>query len=44
MRKPFDEAKMCQAAYAYEQSTTWHTQHPNLEHAERRTYVIHVYT
>lgn len=27
---PFDEATICQVAYAYEQSTPWHTQHPNL--------------
>jgi aspartyl-tRNA(Asn)/glutamyl-tRNA(Gln) amidotransferase subunit A len=28
--KPFDEATVFQAAYAYEQSTAWHTQHPAL--------------
>ena len=28
--KPFDEATVFQAAYAYEQSTPWHTQHPAL--------------
>jgi aspartyl-tRNA(Asn)/glutamyl-tRNA(Gln) amidotransferase subunit A len=28
--KPFDEATVFQAAYAYEQSTPWHKQHPAL--------------
>ncbi len=28
--KPFDEATICQVAFAYEQATTWHTQHPKL--------------
>jgi len=28
--KPFDEGKVFQASYAYEQSTPWHTQHPAL--------------
>ena len=28
--KPFDEATVFQAAYAYEQSTPWHEQHPDL--------------
>ena len=28
--KPFDEETICQVAYAYEQSTPWHTQHPPL--------------
>jgi aspartyl-tRNA(Asn)/glutamyl-tRNA(Gln) amidotransferase subunit A len=28
--KPFDEATVFQVAYAYEQSTRWHTQHPTL--------------
>ncbi|MBM4254453.1 MAG: amidase [Deltaproteobacteria bacterium] len=28
--KPFDEATICQVAYAYERSTSWHKQHPNL--------------
>jgi aspartyl-tRNA(Asn)/glutamyl-tRNA(Gln) amidotransferase subunit A len=28
--KPFDEATVCQVAYAYEQSTSWHRQHPKL--------------
>ncbi|MGE0825261.1 MAG: amidase [Candidatus Binatia bacterium] len=28
--KPFDEATICQVAYAYEQSMPWHTQHPQL--------------
>jgi aspartyl-tRNA(Asn)/glutamyl-tRNA(Gln) amidotransferase subunit A len=28
--KPFDEATICQVAYAYEQATTWHQQHPKL--------------
>jgi aspartyl-tRNA(Asn)/glutamyl-tRNA(Gln) amidotransferase subunit A len=28
--KPFDEASICQVAFAYEQSTPWHTKHPQL--------------
>ncbi len=28
--KPFDEATVFQAGYAYEQSTPWHTRHPAL--------------
>jgi aspartyl-tRNA(Asn)/glutamyl-tRNA(Gln) amidotransferase subunit A len=28
--KAFDEATICQAAFAYEQATPWHTQHPRL--------------
>ena len=28
LAKPFDEATMFRAAYAYEQSTDWHKQHP----------------
>jgi aspartyl-tRNA(Asn)/glutamyl-tRNA(Gln) amidotransferase subunit A len=28
--KPFDEATICQLAFAYEQATPWHTQHPKL--------------
>jgi len=28
--KPFDEATVCQVAYAYEQSTSWRQQHPKL--------------
>ncbi len=28
--KPFDEATICQVAFAYEQATTWHKQHPGL--------------
>ena len=28
--KPFDEATICQAAFAYEQAAPWHTQHPKL--------------
>lgn len=28
--KPFDEATVLQVAYAYEQATRWHTQHPTL--------------
>jgi aspartyl-tRNA(Asn)/glutamyl-tRNA(Gln) amidotransferase subunit A len=28
--KPFDEATVCQAGYAYEQATPWHTRHPAL--------------
>lgn len=27
---PFDEATICQVAYAYEQATPWHTRHPDL--------------
>jgi len=30
LAKPFDEATMFRAAYAYEQSTDWHKQHPSL--------------
>ncbi|HLF71694.1 MAG TPA: Asp-tRNA(Asn)/Glu-tRNA(Gln) amidotransferase subunit GatA [Dehalococcoidia bacterium] len=30
LAKPFDEASMLRVAHAYEQSTTWHTQHPAL--------------
>jgi aspartyl-tRNA(Asn)/glutamyl-tRNA(Gln) amidotransferase subunit A len=30
LAKPFDEATMFRAAYAYEQSTAWHKQHPAL--------------
>ena len=30
LAKPFDEATMFRAAYAYEQSTDWHKQHPPL--------------
>ena len=30
LAKPFDEATMFRAAYAYEQSTGWHKQHPAL--------------
>ncbi len=30
LAKPFDEATMFRAAYAYEQSTDWHKQHPAL--------------
>jgi aspartyl-tRNA(Asn)/glutamyl-tRNA(Gln) amidotransferase subunit A len=29
LAKPFDEATMFRAAYAYEQSTDWHKQHPS---------------
>jgi aspartyl-tRNA(Asn)/glutamyl-tRNA(Gln) amidotransferase subunit A len=28
--KPFDEATICQAAFAYEQATPWHSRHPKL--------------
>lgn len=28
--KPFDEATICQVAFAYEQVTPWHLQHPKL--------------
>jgi aspartyl-tRNA(Asn)/glutamyl-tRNA(Gln) amidotransferase subunit A len=28
--KPFDEATICQVAFAYEQATAWHRQHPAL--------------
>jgi aspartyl-tRNA(Asn)/glutamyl-tRNA(Gln) amidotransferase subunit A len=28
--KPFDEATICQVAFAYEQVTPWHTRHPKL--------------
>jgi aspartyl-tRNA(Asn)/glutamyl-tRNA(Gln) amidotransferase subunit A len=28
--KPFDEATICQVAYAYEQGTPWHDKHPSL--------------
>jgi aspartyl-tRNA(Asn)/glutamyl-tRNA(Gln) amidotransferase subunit A len=28
--KPFDEATICQVAYAYEQVTPWHDKHPSL--------------
>jgi aspartyl-tRNA(Asn)/glutamyl-tRNA(Gln) amidotransferase subunit A len=28
--KSFDEATVCKVAFAYEQSTPWHTQHPKL--------------
>lgn len=28
--KPLDESTICEVAYAYEQSTSWHTQHPRL--------------
>jgi aspartyl-tRNA(Asn)/glutamyl-tRNA(Gln) amidotransferase subunit A len=28
--KPFDEATICQVAFAYERATPWHTQHPKL--------------
>lgn len=28
--KPFDEATMLRAAHTYEQSTDWHTKHPEL--------------
>lgn len=28
--KPFDEATICQVAYAYEQAAPWHKQHPGL--------------
>jgi aspartyl-tRNA(Asn)/glutamyl-tRNA(Gln) amidotransferase subunit A len=28
--KPFDEATICQVAFAYEQATAWHQQHPVL--------------
>lgn len=30
LAKPFDEATMFRVAYAYEQSTDWHKQHPEL--------------
>jgi aspartyl-tRNA(Asn)/glutamyl-tRNA(Gln) amidotransferase subunit A len=28
--KPFDEATICQVAFAYEQTTPWHQQHPKI--------------
>jgi aspartyl-tRNA(Asn)/glutamyl-tRNA(Gln) amidotransferase subunit A len=28
--RPFDETTICQVAYAYEQATKWHMQHPDL--------------
>jgi aspartyl-tRNA(Asn)/glutamyl-tRNA(Gln) amidotransferase subunit A len=28
--RPFDEATICQVAYAYEQATLWHTHHPDM--------------
>jgi aspartyl-tRNA(Asn)/glutamyl-tRNA(Gln) amidotransferase subunit A len=28
--KPFDEATICQVAFAYEQTTPWHQQHPKV--------------
>jgi len=28
--RPFDEATICQVAYAYEQATAWHTHHPDM--------------
>ncbi len=28
--KPFDEPSLFRAAYAYEQATDWHKQHPEL--------------
>jgi aspartyl-tRNA(Asn)/glutamyl-tRNA(Gln) amidotransferase subunit A len=28
--QPFDEARLLQAAHAYEQATTWHLRHPTL--------------
>jgi amidase len=30
MGNPFSEAKLCQIGYAFEQSTEWHLQHPNV--------------
>jgi aspartyl-tRNA(Asn)/glutamyl-tRNA(Gln) amidotransferase subunit A len=30
LAKPFDEPTMFRVAYAYEQSTDWHRQHPAL--------------
>jgi aspartyl-tRNA(Asn)/glutamyl-tRNA(Gln) amidotransferase subunit A len=29
--RPWDEARLLQAAFAYEQATRWHEQHPELE-------------
>jgi Asp-tRNA(Asn)/Glu-tRNA(Gln) amidotransferase A subunit family amidase len=28
--KPFDEATICQVAFAYEQASPWHKRHPEL--------------
>ena len=30
LAKPFDEPTLFRAAYAYEQATDWHKQHPEL--------------